>query len=67
MARSVGAGAWSRRRVLAFGLGGVVAAAVGGVSGIEFVSHGVLPGKTVLDRRWPSSPAAWRISPLPAL
>ncbi|MGC1289190.1 MAG: hypothetical protein WA895_40240, partial [Streptosporangiaceae bacterium] len=50
MARSVGAGGWSRRRVLTFGLGGVVAAAIGGVSDIEFVSHGVLPGKTVLDR-----------------
>jgi pimeloyl-ACP methyl ester carboxylesterase len=50
VARSVGTGGWSRRRVLTFGLGGVVAAAIGGVSAIEFVSHGVLPGKTVLDR-----------------
>lgn len=49
VARSV-AGGWSRRRVLTFGLGGAVAAAIAGVSGIEFVSNGTLPGKTVLDR-----------------
>jgi S-formylglutathione hydrolase FrmB len=35
--------------VLAAGLGGAVAAAAGGVAAIELVSHGVLPGKTLLD------------------
>ena len=36
--------------MLSLGLGGAVAAAIGGVGGIELVSNGTLPGKTVLDR-----------------
>jgi enterochelin esterase-like enzyme len=36
--------------VLALGLGGAAAAAVGGVTGIELVSRGVLPGKALLSR-----------------
>jgi enterochelin esterase-like enzyme len=42
--------AWTRRRVLTVGLGGLAACAVAGVSGIELVAHGVLPGKTELDK-----------------
>lgn len=40
---------WTRRRMLGFGLGGVAALAVAGVTGVELVSRGILPGKTVLD------------------
>jgi pimeloyl-ACP methyl ester carboxylesterase len=35
--------------MLGSGLGGVAALAVAGVTGVELVSRGVLPGKTVLD------------------
>jgi pimeloyl-ACP methyl ester carboxylesterase len=45
-----GAGGWSRRRVLAFGLGGAAAVIAGGVTGVELVSHRVLPGKALLDQ-----------------
>jgi enterochelin esterase-like enzyme len=38
---------WSRRRLVALGLGGVV---IAGVSGIELVAHQVLPGKGYLDQ-----------------
>ena len=48
--RRGGAGGWGRRRVLALGLGGAAAVIAGGVTGVELVSRGVLPGKTVLDR-----------------
>jgi len=41
--------AWTRRRVLALGLGGVAAVVVAGVTGVELVAHGVLPGATELD------------------
>jgi pimeloyl-ACP methyl ester carboxylesterase len=41
---------WTRRRVLAVGLGGVVAMAALGAAGVELVSHGVLPGDQTLDR-----------------
>jgi enterochelin esterase-like enzyme len=41
---------WSRRRVLVAGIGGAVAVVAGaGVAGLELVSHGVIPGKTLLD------------------
>jgi enterochelin esterase-like enzyme len=40
---------WTRRRVLALGLGGAAALAAG-AAGLELVSRGILPGKTVLDR-----------------
>jgi enterochelin esterase-like enzyme len=39
----------SRRRVLVCGLGGIAAVAAAGATAIELVSHGVLPGKDVLD------------------
>jgi pimeloyl-ACP methyl ester carboxylesterase len=38
----------TRRRVLAFGLGGAAAVAAAGTAGFELVSHGLLPGKTTL-------------------
>ena len=41
---------WTRRRVLTFGLGTVAAIAAVGATGLELVSHGILPGKQVLDR-----------------
>jgi len=44
------AGGWGRRRVLALGLGGGAALIAGGATGVELVSHGVLPGKAVLDQ-----------------
>jgi hypothetical protein len=37
---------WTRRRVLAAGLGGAAAIVAGG---LELVDHGVLPGKRILD------------------
>jgi enterochelin esterase-like enzyme len=41
---------WTRRRVLTLALGGTAAAAAAGVTGLELVSRGILPGRTVLDR-----------------
>jgi pimeloyl-ACP methyl ester carboxylesterase len=41
---------WSRRRLLTYGLGGAAVVLVGGVTGVELVSHGVLPGKQSLDQ-----------------
>jgi pimeloyl-ACP methyl ester carboxylesterase len=41
---------WSRRRVLAAGLGGAAAVLAAGAAGAELVSRGVLPGKGLLDR-----------------
>jgi len=40
----------SRRRVLAWGLGGLGAAVVAGTGGAELILHGVLPGKSSLER-----------------
>ena len=37
---------WTRRRVLACGIGGFIGAAF---AGIELVEHGVLPGRQTLD------------------
>jgi pimeloyl-ACP methyl ester carboxylesterase len=41
---------WSRRHILAFGVGGAAVVLAGGVLGLELVSHGVLPGQQELDR-----------------
>jgi len=38
---------WSRRRILACGIGGFIGAAF---AGFELVDHGVLPGKPTLDQ-----------------
>lgn len=43
-------GGLSRRRVLAVGLGAIGAVVGAGIVGIELVDHGVLPGKSLLDR-----------------
>ncbi len=40
----------SRRRFLAWGAGGLIAAAGAGALGVELVQHGVVPGKTELDQ-----------------
>ncbi len=40
---------WSRRRLLAVGLGGAAAVAAG-LTGIELVDHGVLPGRFELEQ-----------------
>lgn len=40
----------TRRRVLALGLGGLGAVVVAGATGVELVSHGVVPGKQSLDQ-----------------
>jgi pimeloyl-ACP methyl ester carboxylesterase len=42
--------AWSRRTFLTYGLGGAAVVLVAGVTGVELVSHGVLPGKQSLDQ-----------------
>ena len=42
-------GRWSRRRLLKVGLGGAAVLVVGGATGVELVTHGVLPGKATLD------------------
>jgi enterochelin esterase-like enzyme len=42
--------AWSRRRVLTRGLGGLAGLVVAGAVGFELVEHGVLPGKQALDQ-----------------
>jgi pimeloyl-ACP methyl ester carboxylesterase len=47
MGRS-GAG-WTRRRVLGLGLGSTAAVVAAGVTGVELISRGVLPGKAMLD------------------
>lgn len=41
---------WTRRRLLAYGLGGAAAVVAAGATGLELVSHGVLPGRQLLDR-----------------
>ena len=40
----------SRRSLLGAGLGGLAGIAAVGAGGLELVAHGVLPGKTFLDR-----------------
>ncbi len=40
---------WTRRRVLAAGLGGAAAVIAVGVTGVELIDHGILPGKARLD------------------
>jgi enterochelin esterase-like enzyme len=42
-------GTWTRRRVLTWGLGAAAAVVAVGASGVEAVSHGVLPGGQRLD------------------
>ncbi len=42
--------AWTRRRVLAAGLGSAAVLAGAGIAGVELVSRGVLPGRTVLEK-----------------
>ena len=44
------AGRHSRRRILAFGLGGAAVVVVGGAAAVALVADDVLPGKQVLDR-----------------
>ena len=41
---------WTRRRILAAGLGGVAGIVLAGAAGVELVSHGFLPGKQALDQ-----------------
>jgi pimeloyl-ACP methyl ester carboxylesterase len=41
---------FGRRRFLAYGLGGIAAVAAAGVTGLELISHGVLPGRQLLDQ-----------------
>ena len=41
---------WSRRRILAFGAGGLVAVLAAGVVGTELIAHGVIPGQQELDQ-----------------
>jgi pimeloyl-ACP methyl ester carboxylesterase len=45
-ASAFGAPRWTRRRILACGIGGFIGAAF---AGLELVEHGVLPGKQALD------------------
>jgi len=41
---------WTRRQILAAGLGAVAGIVIAGAAGVELVSHGVLPGKQALDQ-----------------
>jgi hypothetical protein len=41
--------AWTRRRVLTLGLASAATVAAAGVTGLELISRGVLPGKLALD------------------
>ena len=41
---------WTRRQILAVGLGGAAALALAGAAGVELISHGVLPGQEELDQ-----------------
>jgi pimeloyl-ACP methyl ester carboxylesterase len=45
-----GAKRWSRRRVLALGLGGTALVAVAAATGLDLVSRGILPGQLELDK-----------------
>jgi hypothetical protein len=40
---------FGRRRLLTYGLGGLAAVAAAGVTGLDLISHGVLPGQLLLD------------------
>jgi pimeloyl-ACP methyl ester carboxylesterase len=40
---------WSRRSILTAGLAGAAVVALGGVLGVELISHGVLPGRNELN------------------
>ena len=44
-----GGAGWTRRRVLTLGLAPAAALVAGGVTGLELISRGILPGKTMLD------------------
>jgi pimeloyl-ACP methyl ester carboxylesterase len=48
-ARGRGAAGWTRRRVLTLGLASAAAAGATGVTGLELISRGILPGKLALD------------------
>jgi pimeloyl-ACP methyl ester carboxylesterase len=48
-ARGPGEARWTRRRVLTLGLAPAAALAVTGVTGLELISRGILPGKAILD------------------
>ena len=41
---------FDRRRFLVYGLGGIAAVAAVGATGVELVSHGILPGQQVLNQ-----------------
>ena len=41
--------AWSRRRVLALGLAPAAVLAGAGIAGVELVSRGILPGRSMLS------------------
>jgi len=41
---------FGRRRFLTYGLGAIAAVAAAGVTGLELISHGVLPGRQFLDQ-----------------
>ena len=49
MLTSDGSKRWTRRQILATSLGGVAALAGVGATGVELISHGVIPGKLALD------------------
>jgi enterochelin esterase-like enzyme len=48
-ARSRGGAGWTRRRMLTLGLAPAAALAAAGVTGLELISRGILPGKAMLD------------------
>jgi pimeloyl-ACP methyl ester carboxylesterase len=48
-ARGQGGAGWTRRRVLTLGLAPAAAFVAAGVTGLELVSRGILPGKAMLD------------------
>jgi S-formylglutathione hydrolase FrmB len=41
---------WSRRKILTIGLGGAATIVIAGATGVELVSHGVLPGQQALHQ-----------------
>jgi pimeloyl-ACP methyl ester carboxylesterase len=41
---------WTRRRTLAYGVGGIAVIGIAGVVGVELVARGVLPGQQTLDQ-----------------
>ena len=48
-AGSRGGAGWTRRRMLTLGLAPAVALAAAGVTGLELISRGILPGRAMLD------------------